>query len=99
LIHNSEIKIAQFTFNCFSIDIRKCEQIDHTNVFFRTGPRATYMVLAGDLVPAGTALVTLDLEGVYHVFSCWNYWKDNVELSVCSTEEHRVMLDNSSSQK
>jgi len=28
-------------------------------VIFRAGPRATYMVLAGDLVPAGTTLVTL----------------------------------------
>jgi len=36
----------------------KCEDIDHANVIFRTGPRATYMVLAGDLVPAGTTLVT-----------------------------------------
>jgi len=40
------------------LKIRKCEDIDHANVIFRTGPRATYMVLAGDLVPAGTALVT-----------------------------------------
>jgi len=58
LILTFEIKIAQFTFNYFSIDIRKCEEIDHANVIFRTGPRATYMVLVGDLVPAGTALVT-----------------------------------------
>jgi len=49
LINTSEIKIAQFTFNYFSIDIRKCEEIDRANVVFRTGPRATYMVLAGDL--------------------------------------------------
>jgi len=27
------------------------------NIIFRTGPRATYRVLAGDLVPAGTTLV------------------------------------------
>jgi len=34
--------------------------VDHANanVIFRTGPRATYMVLAGDLVPVGTTLVT-----------------------------------------
>jgi len=50
-----------FTFNYFCIDIRKCEDIDHANVIFRTGPRAIYMVLAGDLVPAGTTLVTPDL--------------------------------------
>ena len=36
----------------------KCEDIDHANIIFRTGPRATYMVLAGDSVPAGTTLVT-----------------------------------------
>jgi len=34
LIHTSEIKIAQFTFNYFSIDTRKCEEIDHANVIF-----------------------------------------------------------------
>jgi len=34
------------------------EDIDHANVIFRTGPRATYMVLEDDLVPAGTTLVT-----------------------------------------
>ena len=62
-MHTSEIKIAQFIFNNFSIDIckTKCEEIDHVNVIFRTGPRATYMVLAGDLVPAGTGLVALPL--------------------------------------
>jgi len=27
-------------------------------MLFRTGPRATYVVLAGDLVPVGTRLVT-----------------------------------------
>ena len=36
----------------------KCEDNDHANVVFRTGPRATYMFLAGDLVPAATTLVT-----------------------------------------
>jgi len=52
------MKIAQFTFNYFSIDIRKCEGIDHADVIFRTCPRATYIILAGDLVPAGTTLMT-----------------------------------------
>jgi len=32
------------------------------NVISRTSPCATYMVLAGDLVPAGTTLVTPGLE-------------------------------------
>jgi len=36
----------------------KAGPVDHVNLTFRTGPRATYMVLAGDLVPAGTTLVT-----------------------------------------
>jgi len=36
---------AQFTFHYFSIG----EDVDHANVIFRTGPRATYMVLAGDV--------------------------------------------------
>jgi len=35
--------------------------IDHADVIFRTGPRATYLVLAGDLVPAGTTLVTPEI--------------------------------------
>ena len=47
LIHTSEIKITRYTFKYFSIDIRKCEDIDHANVIFGRGPRATYMVLAG----------------------------------------------------
>ena len=55
MLHTSEIKIfAQFTFHYFIIG----EDIDHANVIFITGPRATYMVLAGDLVPQGTTLVT-----------------------------------------
>jgi len=45
---------TQFTLHYFIIG----EDIDHADVIFRTGPRATYMVLAGDLVPAGTTLVT-----------------------------------------
>jgi len=38
------------------------EDIDHADVIFRTAPRATYMFFAGDLVPAGTMLVTPDLK-------------------------------------
>ena len=50
---------AQFTFNYLSVD--------HANDIFRTGPRVTYMVLAGDLVPAGTTLVTPGLQAlVFH---------------------------------
>ena len=54
LIHTSEKKFAQFIFHYLTIG----GDIDHANVIFRTDPRATYMVLAGDLVPAGTTLVT-----------------------------------------
>ena len=58
LIHTSEIKnFDQFTFQYFFIG----EDIDHANVSFSTGPRATYMVFADNLVPKGTALVTPDL--------------------------------------
>jgi len=44
---------AQFTFHYFIIG----EEIDHANVIFRTGPRATYKVYVGDQVPAGTTLM------------------------------------------
>jgi len=30
----------------------------HLNAIFKTGPRATSVVLAGDLVPVGTVLAT-----------------------------------------
>jgi len=33
----------------------------HFNAIFKTGPRATNVVLAGDMVSAGTVLVTLAL--------------------------------------
>jgi len=39
-------------------DIHLCEATEHVNAVFRIGPRATHVVLAGDLVPAGTMLVT-----------------------------------------
>ena len=39
-------------------DIHVCEDIDHVNAIFRKGPRETHMVLAGDLVPVNTMLVT-----------------------------------------
>jgi len=35
-----------------------CEATGHANAIFRTGPRAAHVVLAGDLVPADTMLVT-----------------------------------------
>jgi len=38
------------------------EDIDHANVIFRTGPRATCTVLASDSVPAATTLVTPAIE-------------------------------------
>ena len=54
IIHFWNKSFAQFTFHYFIFG----EDIDHANVIFITGPRATYMVLAGSLVPAGTKLVT-----------------------------------------
>jgi len=56
------MNFAQFTLNYFSIDIPWCDGIDHANIIFVTGQRATYMVLAGDSVPAGTTLVTPDID-------------------------------------
>jgi len=39
-------------------DIHQRDKTDHVHVIFRTSPRATHMFRAGDLVPAGTMLVT-----------------------------------------
>ena len=59
LIHTSG-KNALFTFNYVTIKaIHECEDTDHVNATFRTGPRGTH---AGDLVPAGTILVTLEIQ-------------------------------------
>jgi len=44
-------------------------------LFFRTGPRATYMVLVDDLVPAGITLVTPSLNHPFdqtHYIAGWN---------------------------
>jgi len=49
---------VRFTFHYFSIG----EDVDHANIIFRTGSRATYRVFAGDLAPAGTTLVTPDID-------------------------------------
>jgi len=43
-------------------DIHQCEDTDHIDAFVRTGPRSTHVVRAGDLAPAGTTLLTPDLE-------------------------------------
>ena len=50
-----------------------CEDIDHANVIFKTVPRATYVVLAGDLVPAGTTLVTPWLESFNAFEKCLDF--------------------------
>jgi len=39
-------------------DFPQCEDTDHVYVIFRRNPRATKIGRAGDLVPAGTTLVT-----------------------------------------
>ena len=44
-----------------SKDIHLDEDTDHVYAIFRTSPRATHMVCAGDLVLAGTTLVTSDI--------------------------------------
>jgi len=63
LIHTSEIThFDQFIFNVFVINktnhIHLCEDTDHVDTIIRTDPRATHVVATGDLVPAGTMLVT-----------------------------------------
>jgi len=55
-------------------DIHQCEDTDHVYVIFRTSPRETHIVRAGNLVPAYTMLVTpatgkSDPGCVFH-FSC-----------------------------
>jgi len=42
-------------------DIHQCEDTAHVYAIVRTGPRATHIVRAGDLVSAGTMLVTSDI--------------------------------------
>ena len=59
VIHTSETKsLLNLPIILVLIYVNQSEDIDHANVIFRTGPRVTYVVLAGDLVPAGTMLVT-----------------------------------------
>jgi len=38
--------------------VNLCDDTHHLNDIFKTGPRATNVVFAGDLVPTGTVLVT-----------------------------------------
>jgi len=45
-----------------SLMMSTCDDTRHLNAIFKTGPRATNVVLAGDLVPAGAVLVTPALE-------------------------------------
>jgi len=45
-------------------DIHQCEDTDHVYAIVRTGPRATHVVRVGDLVPAGTMLVTPVIEHI-----------------------------------
>jgi len=54
LIHTFEIKILLNLPSIILVLIFAiCEDIDHANFIFRTGPRVTYLVLAGDLLPCG----------------------------------------------
>ena len=45
-------------------DIHQCQDTKHVYAIVRTSPRATHVVRAGDLVPAGTMMVTLALDSV-----------------------------------
>lgn len=61
-IHFWNKNFAELVFNYVIInkinDINLCENTDDVNIVFRTGPQATHLVCAGNLVPAGTMLVT-----------------------------------------
>jgi len=37
-------------------DVNPCDYTHHLNTIFKTGPQATNVVLAGDLVPTGNVL-------------------------------------------
>jgi len=52
-------RATSFMLSLIIKNIHQCEDTDHVYVIFRTSPRATHMVRAGDLVPVGTTLVTL----------------------------------------
>ena len=60
-MHTSEIKNllnSSLIMLLLIDDIHLCEDIAYVTGIFRIGPRATHVVLVGDLVPAGTMLVT-----------------------------------------
>ena len=64
MIHTSEIKnFVQFAYHVIINDVNICDDTHHLNAILKTGPRATNVVLAGDLVPAGTVLATPALYG------------------------------------
>jgi len=61
-MHTSEIKkLVQFTYYVIINYVNLCDDTHHLNATFKIGPRSTSVVLAGDLVPAGTVLVTTAL--------------------------------------
>jgi len=45
--------------------------LQYTNAIFKTGPRASNVVLAGDLVPDGSVLVTPDVGYTYTTAKTW----------------------------
>ena len=70
LIRTYEIKILLNLLSVILVLMFR-EDIDHANVIFRAGPRATCVILAGNSVPAGTTLVTPALELRSEVFNLW----------------------------
>jgi len=63
LLHTSEIKILlNLPSIILVLTFVNCEDTDHANFIFRPGPRATHVVRAGDLVPAGATLVTFGVD-------------------------------------
>jgi len=62
-MHTSEIKILLNLPSIILVLIfLSCADIEYANFIFITGARATYLVLAGDLVLTATTLVTPAIE-------------------------------------
>ena len=61
MIHTFEVKILLILTVINNVNL--CDDSHHLNGIFKTGQRAANVALAGDLVPAGTVLVTPGLHG------------------------------------
>ena len=78
--------LVQFTYYVIINDVNLCDDTHHLNAILKTGPRVTNVVLGGDLVPAGTVLMTPGLHTAAHYVETENlfsaersviFWLDN----------------------